>query len=345
MYRNEGKMKTKRIGFTLLELLVVIAIIGLLVNLLLPAVQAAREAARRLQCKNNLKQLGLATMNFESSSRRFPSGGWGYQWPGFADIGGRNEQPGSWTFTILPYMEQSALYELGRYYSTPENRDAELRLRLQTPVSTFNCPSRRGAELFAMDPTCADCRNQRGLAGPIDSVARGDYAINAGDGAVDPSLPTPAFWPSGFAGPATLAEADHLTNTNTWPRAPADWSGISWLRRHVTLAAITDGASNTILYGEKYISKDNYLNGRDYGDNEILFGGFNNDNHRSTNPAWPYLPDRTNLISVGSFGSAHASGGNFVLCDGSVTTLSYTIDPQVLRFLGNRSDGRVIEVP
>lgn len=338
-------MKTKRIAFTLLEVLVVIAIIGLLVNLMLPAVQAAREAARRLQCQNNLKQLGLATMNLESSTRRFPSGGWGYQWPGFSDIGGQNEQPGSWTFTILPFMEQTALYELGRFQSAPASLDADLRLRLQTPVSTFHCPSRRGAELFSMDSTCSPCMNQRGLTSPIDRAARGDYAINAGDGAVDASLPTPGFWPSAFAGPVSLAEANHLTSTNTWPRAPTDWSGISWLRRHVTLAGITDGTSNTILYGEKYISKENYLNGRDFGDNEILLGGFNNDNHRSTNPFWPFMPDRTGLISVGSFGSAHATGGNFVFCDGSVTTVSYSVDPQVLRYLGNRFDGQVVSVP
>jgi len=119
--------RNQKVGFTLVELLVVIAIIGVLVGLLLSAVQAARETARRMTCKNNLKQLSLATLNFESAQHRFPAGGWGYQWPGFSDIGGRNGQPGSWNYSILPFMEQSAIYELGRYGSPQPQLNADLR--------------------------------------------------------------------------------------------------------------------------------------------------------------------------------------------------------------------------
>lgn len=254
-------------GFTLVELLVVIAIIGVLVGLLLSAVQAAREAARRMSCKNNLKQFSLATLNFESANRRFPAGGWGYQWPGFPDIGGKNGQPGSWNYSILPFMEQNAIYEMGRYGSPQPQLNADLRKRMQSPVPIFNCPTRRGPELVEMDQQCTDCMNQRGLTGPIDRVARTDYAINAGDGAPDPTLQWPTNWPSVFAGPQSLTEATVLTSTNGWPKVPKDWSGISWLRQHVALNAITDGTSNTIMYGEKYIARDLYGTGRDYGDN------------------------------------------------------------------------------
>lgn len=334
-----------RLGLTLVELLVVIAIIGILVGLLLSAVQAAREAARRMTCKNNLKQLSLATLNFESAQHHFPSGGWGYQWPGFADIGGRNGQPGSWNFSILPFMEQSAIYELGRYGSSATQLNSDLRKRMQSPVVVFNCPSRRGAELVEMNPLCSDCMNQRGLLGPIDRVARSDYAINAGDGAPDPTLPNLGFWPLVYPGPASLADATLLTNINGWPKAPRDWTGLSWLKQSVGLSAISDGTSNTLLYGEKYISRELYSSGRDYGDNEMQYGGFNNDNHRSTNPIWRYQQDRSNLISVGSFGSAHSSGANFALCDGSVHTIAYSIDSQVFRYLGNRMDGQTIELP
>jgi prepilin-type N-terminal cleavage/methylation domain-containing protein len=96
----------KRNGFTLIELLVVIAIIAILIGLLVPAVQAVRESAARTQCMNNLKQIGIAFHNHHDRYRFLPSGGWGFLWVGDADRGAGANQPGSWIFHILPFLEQ-----------------------------------------------------------------------------------------------------------------------------------------------------------------------------------------------------------------------------------------------
>src|SRR5262245_26140759 len=99
-------------AFTLVELLVVIAIIGVLVALLLPAVQAAREAARRMQCQNHLKQIGLAFHNHHDVFGHLPTGGWGWGWVGDPDSGPGIRQPGGWCFNILPYVEGKNIYDI-----------------------------------------------------------------------------------------------------------------------------------------------------------------------------------------------------------------------------------------
>ena len=132
-----------RRGFTLVELLVVIAIIGILVSLLLPAVQGAREAARITQCKNNIKQMALACRSHEAAHGHFPAGGkhWsGAAWTGDADKGFGSDQPGGWHYNILPFMEQAALHDLPQDGDpatvTTQQRDGA-REMLETPVAAF----------------------------------------------------------------------------------------------------------------------------------------------------------------------------------------------------------------
>ncbi len=333
----------ERRGFTLVELLVVIAIIGVLVGLLLPAVQAVREAARAAQCQSHIKQLGLAALNFESAHDRFPSGGWGYQWQGFADVSSPAGQPGSWTYSLLPFIEQAAIYELGSYHAGPAARNAAIRQRTSNPVPIYNCPARRGGEAVPFDPSCPSCALPIGVTAPLDSSARCDYAANAGDGVPDWSELD--SWPLNYWGPADLPEARRLKRRGRFPGPPMDWTGISWLGVGVRLSVIADGTSSTFLFGEKYVMRDAYSSGADWGDNEPLYGGFNNDNHRSTHPHWPLKNDTHEEMSIGSFGSAHSRGVNFAMADGSVHTIGYTIDSKVYRYLGNRRDGESAGVP
>ena len=177
-------LEKKRYAFTLVELLVVIAIIAMLVVLLLPAVQAAREAARRIQCTNNLRQLGLASVNLESSIGHYPSGGWGAQWVGDSDLPSDHTQPGGWLFAILPYFENNSLYEAAGDGNKLEISDKQLAgalLCVQSPIPTINCPTRRESRAYPVVRTWfgGDYKAYNSLHAA--TVGRSDYAGNGGD--------------------------------------------------------------------------------------------------------------------------------------------------------------------
>ncbi len=125
--------KAQRRAFTLVELLMVIAIIGILVALLIPAINAAREAARRSQCQNNLRQIGVAVLNHESAVKHFPTGGWGQKFVGDADRGFNEQQPGPWCYTILPFLEEQAIFELGKG-ATGAPKRAAARQIMEAPI-------------------------------------------------------------------------------------------------------------------------------------------------------------------------------------------------------------------
>ena len=191
--RSEDRVRQ---GFTLVELLVVIAIIGILVALLLPAIQAAREAARRAECKNHLRQIAVACLNHESTHRIFPRGGWGWLWMGDPDKGHGPEQPGGWIYQATPYLEEAAVFAVGKGLSPTQKAD-ELKKQMSAVIPTFNCPTRCPAiGLTALNP------NGQYVEGP------GKPPYNAGV-------------------PATLAKTDYAINGGTDNNAPNTWQQIT----------------------------------------------------------------------------------------------------------------------
>jgi prepilin-type N-terminal cleavage/methylation domain-containing protein/prepilin-type processing-associated H-X9-DG protein len=200
-----------RAAFTLIELLVVIAIIGILIALLLPAVQMAREAARRMQCSNKLKQIGLALHNYESTYKSFP--------PGTIDYGVPQSQEWGWAVFLLPFLEQPALHE----QLAPNNRrffelldDSVDRRLCQVPLSVFRCPSDRSAELL-------EGTDQPRYLDGVAQVGTNFY------GAVSNYIGVTGFWAIGVD--------------------PAN--GVFGANSEVTFHDIVDGTSNTFAVGER----------------------------------------------------------------------------------------------
>jgi prepilin-type N-terminal cleavage/methylation domain-containing protein/prepilin-type processing-associated H-X9-DG protein len=363
---DSPRLSDGRRGFTLVELLVVIAIIGILVALLLPAVQAAREAARRTQCKNQVKQLALAFHLHHDTHKHLPTGGWVFNWLGYPEYGFGKNQPGGWLYNILPYIEESAIHDLGDGLTGAARNEATLK-RVQSPFEGMTCPSRRITNVYQLTSTSlpyAYCQT------PIDVSSKTDYAANAGDMFIgEPDASAGSSIPYNGTDYQTTRDA-------TWTlyykaAAPedsralvtlTDATGVVYSRSEVSFRKIPDGTSKVYMVGEKYMSTDHYTDGLDGGDNEPGFAGGNSDTLRITaigvirlGNVLPFKlepdgPQKAGSISdvnsdlardTRKFGSAHSGGFNMAMCDGSVDFVGFDIDPNVHRLTGNRSDGLV----
>jgi len=325
-------------GFTLVELLVAVSIIATLVALLIPAVQMARESARRAHCSNNLKNIGIALLTYDDVHKAFPHGGWGHTWVGVPERGVGLQQPGAWIYCLLPYIEERELQQLGandtgiaasNLYST----------RLQTTISLFVCPSRRACALWPISDVYAYAKTPRPF-GTVSSAPRSDYAINAGTAHV-----------IGIGGPSDFKQGDDHNYWDTGPTTPK-FSGISHLRCAATLKSIEDGTSKTYLVGEKHVPIRNYTDGAAAGDNASLYSGYCSDLYRfggilealkiGMSPFAAPLSDSggagDGAAASARFGSPHQSGFSIVYCDGSVHFLSFDLDPEVHLRSGHRSD-------
>jgi prepilin-type N-terminal cleavage/methylation domain-containing protein len=164
-----------RSGFTIVELLVVIAVIGILLALLLPAVQMARETARGMECRNKIKQLVLGVANHESTFGHYPSNGWGWLWVGEPDRGTGSKQPGGWIYQTLPFVEQANLHQLGSGQPDPLRRISLAEMSKRT-IPLVRCPSRPASETCPIDPLI-QWKNAERTA----NLSRSDYVGNAGD--------------------------------------------------------------------------------------------------------------------------------------------------------------------
>lgn len=334
---------TSRHAFTLVELLVVIAIIGILIAMLLPAVQAAREAARRMHCSNNLKQLGLAGIQIEDVYGCFPSGGWGWRWIGDPERGVGKTQPGGWGFCVLPYIEQEALYKMGNGILSTTARQDALQARLSSPVSIFICPSRRSISVFPDKRVSQPYQSANMPPWYYDGLScRSDYAACAGGNYVGPI---------NGESPVSVSQADQAGFTWPTPTNIQNANGVSYYRSEIAMKDITDGTSNTMLFGEKYLNPKNYNTGQDSGDNETVYAGWDNDNYRFTDmtiecgPFKDQYNENNNDGRSICFGSPHSGGMNVAYCDGSVHVIAFDVDEYVFQAIGTRNGDEVFEKP
>ncbi|MDO4568869.1 MAG: DUF1559 domain-containing protein [Planctomycetia bacterium] len=354
-------------GFTLVELLVVMVIITILVGLLLPALQRVREAARRTTCENNQKQMALACLNHEHNVGSLPSGGWTTFFVGDPDMGLGARQPGSWLFSILPYIEQNDIYMLaadGQPKNITTKQMEGAYTTVTTVIPTFYCASRRSAGLYPCQNGLWRRRVQNCSAFPDTggaSSAPGEGAgINAA-GVVD-VLKTDYIGNAGvYAVQSGAATTPQVTNmsllwsswvdngyrwNNSWSTDAYDMDGVIFARSSVSIDSIVDGTSNTFLLGEKFIQPQFYTKNTSNEDLMYAYAGTHPLGHgNAITQDWNLTDSEGNLTSVNAqanWGSAHAGTSGMALCDGSVHRVKYSISAEVMEAMLGRLDKTAI---
>lgn len=364
-------LPVKRAGVTLVELLVVIAIIGLLSAIIFPAVQSARESSRRMSCLDNLRRIGKGAQAHLNAQQTFPSAGWGVQNVPDPDAGYGRDQPGSWAYNLLAYMELKNIRDKGMGMPATDMsvavRDHVIiatRPELGHPVPGLTCPSRGGPTLIphnrfapgylgnrrfdyaaARKPTFIAAIDYAGCGGNSDSAGSGSTPAFAGNLTKAPAADQPPSWwltQPGF--PAKSAGANAA-------------SGVIAVGGAVREGHVLDGFSLTYLAGERstnpaiYAPATHSAPGLSCNSDRGWVSGYGNNTIRWTGPAAAvsdaaFLPRRDAVVPEGcskNFGSVHTNGFGMVFCDGQTRWINYAIDWNVHRALGSRADSDIVD--
>jgi prepilin-type N-terminal cleavage/methylation domain-containing protein len=311
-------MPRHRYAFTLVELLAAITIVGTMIALLLPAVQNGREAARRLQCANNLKQIGLASLLYERANRKFANNVFDF-------TQAKAPNTPSWIVAILPQLEEVNVYSTWAHivgYGTttaPLLSTSTVAGIFATPIPELNCPTRRSAQAYTVQSSITIPN----YSVTITKATRSDYALNGGadaqptDNKANPKVGLPGIW-----------EPLNATAIGT--------------AKTVRVKDVTDGLSKTYLAAEKMIPLDAYENGKSWADQGSVYTCPLGDCVRfaelpPVHDVATYKNQDQQCASCHNFGSAHPSTWNAAFCDGSVRPMTFTMSFKTHSALASRA--------